>query len=89
MHQLGTTLRVFFKNLSKSVILLLAKSYIRGSIEINCISLSNEFGANVYHSLVERSIINWKLFSTFVVVGVVDTEIVMCFIKLPFYKQIG
>ena len=49
---------------------------------MNCISLSNEF-----RNLVERKIKN--RLSTFAVVGVVNTEIFMSFIKLHFYKQTG
>ena len=86
LHQLGPTLCGFFRNLPKSVILSLSKSYIWGSSEINCINLFNEFGANVFHSLVERKVKTENRLSTFAVVGVVNTEIFMGFIKLPFYK---
>ena len=48
-----------------------------GSIEINCISLSDEFGANIFHSLVEEKL----RLSTFSVVRVIKTEIFMSFIK--------
>ena len=89
LHQLSTTLCGFFRNLSKSVISSLSKSYIWGSIEINCISLSNEFGTNVFRSSVERKVKTENRLPTFAVVGVVNTETFMSFIKLPFYKQTG
>ena len=76
----STTLYGFFRDLSKSVILPLSKLYVRGFIETNCISLSNEFGAKVFRSLVGRR----DGLSTFVNVGVVNTEMFMSFIKLPF-----
>ena len=60
MHRISTKLCVFFRNLCKSVISPLSKSYISGSIEVNCISLSNEFCAKVFRSLVERKVKNWK-----------------------------
>ena len=74
LHQLSTWLCGVFRNLSKSVISSLFKSYIWGSIEINCISLSNEFGTNVFRSLVERKVKTENHLSTFAVVGVVKTE---------------
>ena len=49
---------------------------IWGSIEINCISLSNEFGTKV----VRRRVKTENYLSTFVVVGAVNTEIFMTFI---------
>ena len=85
LHQLSTMLCGVFRNFSKSVLSSLSKSYIWGSIEINCISLSNEFGAN----LAKRKVKTENHLSTFVFVGVVNTEIFMSFIKLPFYKQTG
>ena len=89
LHQLSTTLCGFFRNLYKSVISSRSKSYIWGSIEINYISLSNEFGANVFRSSVERKVKTENRPSTFPVIGVVNTEIFMSFIKLAFYKQTG
>ena len=64
-------------------------NHIWGSIEINCISLSNEFGANVFHSSVERKVKTENHPSIFAVSGVVNTKIFMSFSKLPFYKQTG
>ena len=60
--------------MSKSVILPLSKSYKWGSIKIYCISLS-EFGANVFRSLVERSVKTENYLSTFVVEGVFNSQI--------------
>ena len=80
LHQFSTTLCGFFRNFSKSVL----SSYIWGSIEINCISLSNEFGDNVFHSLVKRKVKTENRLPTFSVVGVVNTEIFVSFSKLPF-----
>ena len=60
LHHLSTKLWVFFRNLCKSVISTLSKSYVSGSIEVNCISLSNEFCAKVFCSLVEGKVKNWK-----------------------------
>ena len=48
------------------------------------ISLSNEFGVNVLHSLVERKVKIKNRLSTFAVVGVVNSEIFMSFTKLLF-----
>ena len=84
MHQLSTMLCGFFRNFFKPVL-----HYIRGSIEINHISLSNEFGASVFRSLVERKVKTENRLFTFAVVWVVNTEVFMSFIKLPFYKQTG
>ena len=82
---LSTTLCSFFRNLCKSVILPLSKSYKWDSTETNCISLYNEFGAKVFRNLVKRRVNNWKSsFHTLVVVEVVNTEIFMSFIKLRF-----
>ena len=64
----------------------ISKSYIWGFIEINCISLSNELGAKVFHSLVE-TIKTENCLSTFLVAGAVNTKIFMSFIKISFYKQ--
>ena len=75
LHQLSTMLYGFFRNLSKSVISSLSKSYICGSILNNCFSLSNEFGTNLFHSLVERKVKTENHLTTFEVVGVVNTEI--------------
>ena len=60
MHQLSTTLCDFFRNLSKSVISHLSKSHVWRSIEINCISLSNEFTAKAFSSSVEKRVKHWK-----------------------------
>ena len=86
LHQLSTILCGFFRHLSKSVILSLSKSYICSN-EINCISLCNEFGTNVFCSFVERKVKTVNHLSTFAVVGVVNTEIFISFIKLSFYKH--
>ena len=51
--------------------------------------MSNEFGANVFRSSVERKVKTENRPSTFPVIGVVNTEIFMSFIKLAFYKQTG
>ena len=83
--------------LSKLVILSLSKSYKWGSIKIYCISLSNEFGAKLFQSLVERrvktenylSIFTENYLSIFAFVGVLNTGIFMSFIKLSFWKQTG
>ena len=89
LHQLSTTLCGFFRNLSKSVISSLSKSYVRGSIESDCISLCNEFVVNVFRSLVEMKVKTENCLSTFAVVRVVNTEIFLSFIKLSFYRQTG
>ena len=90
LHQLSTTLCGFFRNFSKSVISSLSELYmwdLWGSIEINLISLFDEFGANVFHNLVERKGKTENRLSTFAVVVVINTEIFMSFINLPFYKN--
>ena len=78
----------FFRNLSKSVISPLSKSYFWGSLEIKCISLSNEFGPKVFRIWLKEELKTENRLSTFVVV-VVHTEICMSFFKLHFYKQTG
>ena len=74
----------FFMNLSKSVFSLLSQSYISGSTEINCISLSKEFGTNVFLSLVKKRAKTENPLSIFAVVEVVNMETFMSFIKLSF-----
>ena len=62
---------------------------MRGSIEINCISLPNEFSSNVLHRLAKRIVKTENCLSAFAVVGVINTEIFLSFIKLPFCKHTG
>ena len=80
----------------QSVISSLSKSYIYIWFHWNyCISLSNEFGTNLFCSSVKIKVKAENLLSifgtkyskvdSFAVVGVINTEI---FIKLPFYKQV-
>ena len=83
LDQLSTTLCSFLRNLFKSVILPLSKSYIWKSTEINCTGLSNEFGTKVFHSLIERRIKTENNFSIFAVAGV-NIEIFMSFTNFPF-----
>ena len=52
-----------------------SKSFIWGCIEIDCISLSNEFSTTVFHNLVEWKVKTENRFSTFAVAWVVNTEI--------------
>ena len=85
---------VFFRNLSNQ----LFRPYISHIFEVpltlvslklfywSCISLSNGFGSDVFRSLTKRKVKTENLLSTFDVIGVVNTEIFMSFIKLPFYK---
>ena len=56
--------------------------------EINCISLSTEFefGANVFHSLVEKRFKTENRLSTFPVGRAVNTEIFLSSNKFPFCK---
>ena len=53
----------------------ISKSYGQGSVEINCITLCNEFSAKVFRSLVKGRIKNENCLSTSFIVGVVNTEI--------------
>ena len=53
-------------------------------MEISCISLSNEFGANVFRRFVERKVKTENRLSTFAVVGVVNIETSMSFINFLF-----
>ena len=48
------------------------------------ISLPNEVDTNVFHNLAERRVKIENCLSTFAVVGVVNNEIFISFIKLPF-----
>ena len=84
LHQPSATVCVFFRNLSKSVISPLSKLYKWDSIKIYYLSLSNEFGASVFRSLVKRRAKTENCLSTFAVVGVVNTEIFASFINLSF-----
>ena len=45
--------------------------------------MSNDFSANVFHSLVKRRVKTEDRFSRFAVVGEINTEIFISFIKLP------
>ena len=58
-------------------------------VPLKLIALSNEFGSNVFCRLAEKKVRTENCLSTFAVVGVVNTEIFMSFIKLPFYKHTG
>ena len=44
---------------------------------------------NIFRSLAEKKVKTENPLSTFAVVGVVNTEIFMSFIKLPFYRHTG
>ena len=80
----------FCGNLSKSVILLLSKSCIY-EVPLKLIALVYLMSLALKYFIVqlkeELNIENHL--STFIVVGVVNTEIFMSFFKLPFYKQTG
>ena len=56
---------------------------------MNLVLCCDGFGANAFHNLVERKVKTENRLSTFAVIKVVNTEIFMSFIKLPFYKHSG
>ena len=82
MHQLSTILCGFFRNLSKSVISPLSKSYevLLILIALACLSLAPKYF--IVQSKEELKTEN--RLSIFAVVEVVNTEILMGFIELPF-----
>ena len=87
LHQLGTILRSFFRNLSKSVI----SPYINHKYEVplKLIALFCLMNLAPKYFVVQskEELKTENRLSTFVAVGVVNTEIFMSFIKRSFYKQ--
>ena len=63
--------------------LSLPASYKWDSTKIYGICMSNDFSANVFHSLVKRRVKTKDRFSRFAVVGEINTEIFISFMKLP------
>lgn len=51
--------------------------------------MSNDFSANVFHSLVKRRVKTENPFSTFADEGVINSEIMKSIIKHLFEKQTG
>ena len=87
MHQLSTMLWGFLRNLFSQLFFPCLDHIFE--VPLKLIRLSKEFGTNVFGSLVERKVKTENRLSTFAVVGVVNTENFLSFIKLPFYKQTG
>ena len=73
----------------KSVILPQSKSSIYVSYEIYYSSLSKDFGAKAFCSLVKRRVKTENPFSTFADEGVINSEIMKSIIKHLFEKQTG
>ena len=57
--------------------------------EINCISLSNIFGAKEFHNLVKRRVEIENLIHIFAIEGVINSEILKSFTKFLFQNQTG
>ena len=63
----------------------ISRSYIRGSFEINCINLSND--AKYFVVFSKEELKNGNRLPTFVVAGVVNTEIFLSFINFFFTNK--
>ena len=87
LNKVSTLPSSLFRNLYKADILPKSKSYVWGHNEINCISLTNDFGGKAFHNLVKSRVKTENLFSTFAVKGVINSEIFRSFTKLVFQDQ--
>ena len=89
MHQLSTALCGFFGDLSKSVILTYLNHIYEGPLKLIALVCLMRLTPKYFVVWSKEEIKTENCLSTSVVVGVVNTEIFMSFIKLSFYKQTG